>query len=518
MLTAVLALWLVLWLTTVWVRPLWPVDETRYVSVAWEMWLRGDALIPHLNGRPYSQKPPLLFWLICLGWRVFGVNSLWPRLVPGLFTVASLILTARLARQLWPGETRPAELAPAILLGTVLWLFFATPVMFDMLLTCCVLTALSAFLAAWRSAAPGAWLAGSTALGLGLLAKGPVVLIYTVPAAALAPWWGRGTMAIPRARWYRALGWSLLLGGAIALCWVIPAALRGGEPYTETILWGQTADRLMEASAHRHPWWWYLPIVPLVLLPWSVWPALWRAAARSAAGGPGMRFCAACAIPGLVLLSLVSSKQVHYLVPLAPTFALAAGRSLETADLGDKDGWLPGLLLILLGVAVLVVRYAGPGLGLPGWTTRVSPLLAGMLVAGGTALARWLRGPLSTRVLALTAASVLGAVAMYLGGVAAAAPYYDVTPTAQLLAKLQREGHPLAYVGNYRGEFQFVGRLRRPLDVLDEVGDAATWLRAHPGGRVVMAVRDWSEVPDLKVEQAQPYRGAEMLAVLRAPP
>ncbi|VAW74626.1 Polymyxin resistance protein ArnT, undecaprenyl phosphate-alpha-L-Ara4N transferase; Melittin resistance protein PqaB, partial [hydrothermal vent metagenome] len=45
-----------------WLRPLLPVDETRYLSVAWEMWSRGDFLVPYLNGEAYSHKPPLLFW------------------------------------------------------------------------------------------------------------------------------------------------------------------------------------------------------------------------------------------------------------------------------------------------------------------------------------------------------------------------------------------------------------------------------------------------------------------------
>src|SRR6218665_1598985 len=39
-----------------------PVDETRYLAVAWEMWDRGSFLLPLLNGEPYAHKPPLLFW------------------------------------------------------------------------------------------------------------------------------------------------------------------------------------------------------------------------------------------------------------------------------------------------------------------------------------------------------------------------------------------------------------------------------------------------------------------------
>ena len=59
-------------------RPDIPIDETRYVSVAWEMWSGGDWLVMHRNGEPYHHKPPLLFWLIGLGWGVLGVVDWWP--------------------------------------------------------------------------------------------------------------------------------------------------------------------------------------------------------------------------------------------------------------------------------------------------------------------------------------------------------------------------------------------------------------------------------------------------------
>ena len=41
-------------------RPLLPVDETRYMSVAWEAHVRGDSLVSHLNSETYAHKPPLL--------------------------------------------------------------------------------------------------------------------------------------------------------------------------------------------------------------------------------------------------------------------------------------------------------------------------------------------------------------------------------------------------------------------------------------------------------------------------
>ena len=49
-------------------RPALPIDETRYLAVAWEMWARGDWLVPTKNFALYTHKPPLLFWTMNLVW------------------------------------------------------------------------------------------------------------------------------------------------------------------------------------------------------------------------------------------------------------------------------------------------------------------------------------------------------------------------------------------------------------------------------------------------------------------
>jgi len=122
-------------------RPPLPVDETRYLTVAWEMWLRGDFLVPHLNGAPYSDKPPLLFWAINLAWALFGVNETAARAVPPLFALASIWLTAALARRLWPETRGVAGLAALMVAGAILFQLYGSLVMFDSALTAFVLAA-----------------------------------------------------------------------------------------------------------------------------------------------------------------------------------------------------------------------------------------------------------------------------------------------------------------------------------------------------------------------------------------
>ena len=64
-------------------RPLLPIDETRYLSVAWEMWQSHDPLHLTKNGELYTHKTPLLFAMINLVWFVTGVTNL-PRAWWGL--------------------------------------------------------------------------------------------------------------------------------------------------------------------------------------------------------------------------------------------------------------------------------------------------------------------------------------------------------------------------------------------------------------------------------------------------
>jgi len=106
--------WLFLVIAALFSRPLMPIDETRYVSVAWEMWQSGNFLVPHLGGVPYSHKPPLLFYLMHLGWFLFGVNEWSARLTGPFFGLLNLFLTAHLARRLWPSDRRISRIAPFV--------------------------------------------------------------------------------------------------------------------------------------------------------------------------------------------------------------------------------------------------------------------------------------------------------------------------------------------------------------------------------------------------------------------
>jgi hypothetical protein len=81
-------------------------DEGRYAEIPREMLQRGEWIIPYLEGEPYLDKPPLLYWLVGLSYRLFGVHDWSARLVPALAVHGCVLLVYGLGRRIL-GE-RPA--------------------------------------------------------------------------------------------------------------------------------------------------------------------------------------------------------------------------------------------------------------------------------------------------------------------------------------------------------------------------------------------------------------------------
>lgn len=498
------ALTAVAWLT----RPLIPIDETRYVSAAWEMWLRGDFLVPFKNGEPYSHKPPFMFWMFHAGWALFGVNDWWPRLVLPLFSAGALLLICLLAHRLWPEKAGLGGRAALILVSSLLWIVFSTSVMFDVMLAFWVLVGMHGVLIAVDGKRRGFVLLG-VAIGLGVLTKGPVILLNLLPITVLALWW---QPALNWKRWFGGVVLAVLLGAAIALAWALPAGYSGGEAYRNAIFWGQTADRMVESFAHRRPVWWYLPLLPLVLFPWFVWPGFWKSLAHHRRVGldRGTRFCLAWMLPVFIAFSFISGKQPHYLVPMFPAFALLAARVL--ADRMTFNVGLPALLTAILGGA-LILAATGQITALHDQVAEMPPVWPGVLMVL-TAMLVWMAGRRGVQpVLTL---GVLGVATLLLLQMAAARsiePLYDIKQMAQVIKQVQDEGRPVANVAKYHAQYQFLGRLEAPLAELRGDEMERQWFAAHPDGYAVVYLKDAKGLDAITARHKQAYRGGAVVLV-----
>lgn len=462
-------------------RPLMPVDETRYLAVAWEMWLTGEFLVPHLNGLPYSHKPPLLFWLIHAGWWLFGVNDLWPRLVAPLFALGSLWLTFRIARQLWPERPQVGTLAGLMLVASFYWLVFSTMVMFDMPVVFFVLLGIHGLLRVEARQRFG-WTFLFLGVALGALVKGPFAVIFLALVTVAAPLWmrlGEGWL-----RWYLRAGAVGIGGGLVALAWVIPAAMHGGEQYAAEILWGQTAGRAVHAFDHARPVWWYLPVLFAMLLPLPLWRGFWQALRRFAGTIFERRWLLVVwVVPPFVLFSLASGKQPHYLLPILPALALFVARALDDLPVRMGRAIGPGLAWMVLGLVLLVAPWVSD---LGGWAPllRQATFLTGLVpfVIGLRLMLRRRDAAETLQAMAVSSAVVAMALLVYASPLRSS---YDLSDFSMALAQLERD-RELAVLGKYRGEYQFMGRLEHHLEELGHAGDVRTWCATQPEGVVLI--------------------------------
>ena len=327
-------------------RPPVPLDETRYLAVAWEMHLADAWLVPQLDGQPYHHKPPLLFWLTRVGWEVFGVHAWWPRLLPLIAALLTGIGAMRLASRFAPQAAHTAREHTAILLaGCLAWPVYASVLLFDLLVAAWAVLGWHALLDRQQRPVRAAFLLACAIAG-GVLTKGPVILVYLVPPMLL----------LPGARKPRAIAASLAglaLGAAGALVWALPAAAAGGEAYGDALLYGQTAGRLRSSFSHDRPFWWYLPIALALTIPWSLWPRFWaQARARTALA---RRALASIAVSFLVFC-FISGKQPHYLAPMLPPLFAALAPAIP---FGSRARRVPALMCASLALALTVT-----------WTSR----------------------------------------------------------------------------------------------------------------------------------------------------
>ena len=342
------------------------------------------------------------------------------------------------------------------------------------------------------------------------------MLVFTLPVGLLAPWWLGARPPGGWARWYLGLLGAVVLAAAIALGWALPAAVAGGPVYAEAILWSQSSERIVESFAHERPLWWYVAVLPVLLFPWTIWPRLWRAVSRlRLAVDPGFRFCLCWFAAALVLLTMFSGKQPHYVLPFLPALALIAARALGRAgeDTPEPRRLTPSLVYALLGLTLAGVGGwlawvpgASEAAGLPGWAREVAPWPGFVVVALGLVAASLRIAAPARAVAVLTVQTAVLVGAIHLAGTRVLAEAYDLNPAAQHLAALEREARPIVQLWTYHGQYHFLGRLTRPIDIIDR-RELAAWLRRHPDGRVIVYHRRSAAFAPPGPEFIQPFRG-----------
>jgi len=364
-------------------------------------------------------------------------------------------------------------------------------VAFDVMLTFFALAALVGLLLAWRNRERRGWILCSLAMGFGLLAKGPAILIPVLFTALSLPLWIDKGMS-DRQQWYLSCGAALLGALAIGLAWLGAAILTGGSTFAEDLLWKATAGRIHNAFAHARPTWWYIPALVIMLMPWTLSGAWWRGiwwAGKSAAGADqGARLCLVWVIPTFVVFSFISGKQPHYLLPTLPLIALLAVRGMAAQPAGGNRVIGPALAF----ASIIFIPLAAPLwpdlLGDLAISPAVYYASAAVLVAIALATVWTPAITLNSKVLVVVAGSLLTALTLHLGIVREQWSRLDTTMVGKLAAEAQRKGQVVGVKAPYYGEFTFAGRLTEPVQEIP-YQHFPQWAEQNSNGRVILYTR-----------------------------
>ena len=165
------------------VIPLMDKTEARYSEIARIMSETNNWITPQIDyGIPFWAKPPLSTWLSALSFSAFGVTEFTARLPSLLLSIALLFLTGKYATR----KNLPFYLPAFILLTLPEFFLHAGVVSTDTALTFCVSLVMLSFWEAMQANGKWYWkYLIFIGLGFGLLAKGPIIGILTVPPLIL---------------------------------------------------------------------------------------------------------------------------------------------------------------------------------------------------------------------------------------------------------------------------------------------------------------------------------------------
>ena len=339
-------------------------DEPRYAQVAREMLERHDWVTPVLYGHPWLEKPPLYYWCAVFSYKATGGVTDWAaRLPAGILCSLMIFFIYVWARHFRRGMQLDAALitaASAAVIG------FGRSASTDMPLTVMFTAAMLCWYG-WHSSQGRGWLLGFYLFcGLGTLAKGPVaVVLAALIIVALAAVRRDGRLVL-RTLWPA----GILLYLAIILPWFIAVQRAVPEFFRIFFLQHNLERYTTDLYRHHQPFWYFLPVTLLALVPWTVFviaavvDALrgWRSSVQQPGTEDLRTFLTLWLLLPVLFFSFSQSKLAGYILPSVPAGAILLAdfiRRREEAEI-KPPSWLAllhALLCATMLAAALIVPF-----------------------------------------------------------------------------------------------------------------------------------------------------------------
>ncbi len=333
--------------------PLMESTEARYAEIAREMIVSGNYIEPHFNGVKHFHKPPLAYWMVAAGFKLFGLNNFGARffgILAALLAVVYLYHTARLLLE----KKETALLACIIFGSSLLVLVVSRLASTEIYLVTCVLAAqFYLFRQVYGKRGMNNGLLYGIWLGLGFAVKGPIILLFTVLPSLVAK------LVDSRHRRIFSLREMFVSCGAfslIALPWYLLVAAKN-PGLLSYFLEVQTVDRVITDRFHRYqPPWYFFYIFAVTFFPYILFflKGLWRWKELQ----PQLKAVLLYIAVPLLVFSLVKGKHATYILPFYGSCGIATAWFLQQDTmlrLRTLATWL--LLPLALGLAAAGFLY-----------------------------------------------------------------------------------------------------------------------------------------------------------------
>jgi 4-amino-4-deoxy-L-arabinose transferase-like glycosyltransferase len=471
-------------------------DEPRYAQVAREMLDRHDWVTPTLQGRPWLEKPPLYYWQAMAAYSVFGVSDRAAR-IPGAMDAVLLVVTVYLfLRRFRPGSETDGALITASCAGTI---GFARGASTDLPLTAMFAIAMLGWYFWYENRKRIGLIVFYLFLALAMLAKGPVAIFFAGVILVIFLSARRDWRAVFSSLWIP----GILLFVAVSLPWYVAVQLRNPEFFRIFILEHNLGRFGQDLYHHRQPFWFYLPVLLLSLMPWTVWfilafaervRLLWSDQREAITGSRDswQTFLLIWLLVPVLFFSASQSKLPGYILPSIPAGALLVADYIRSRQRARREvsTVLAGIHALLCGTLVFAA-LAASGIQLnhrllAGKGTYIAAVAAVLVMIGvAAALAR-----MGLRMLrpATMIPVVVGVAAL----LKLAAPAIDATqssrPVAELIQSFSLEPVPVAlFHTNRQLEYGLEFYLNRPALRVDDG-------RPLPDGHLLVAARSSGEL------------------------
>ena len=539
------------------------VDETEplFAEAARQMTVTNNWITPYFNGETRFDKPPLIYWLMAIGYRLIGVNEWAVRLPSAIAAIAITILgfytlkhfgitnfkeqNIYKQKQLWLSAFIGSGLM-ALNPHTIIW---GRTGVSDMLLSGCMGCALFCFFWGYATSVNKWYLAFYVLLGLAVLTKGPVgIVLPGLIIGCFLLYVGQFWQVVREIK----LFWGAIIFTIITVPWYVLVWLENGRNFIDSFFGYHNLQRFTDVvNGHEAPWYFYFLIVLLLFAPWSVYlvsaianirwwkRAYWIKQPRVNHLAIFAFFWFSCIF---IFFSVSVTKLPSYVLPLVPAAAILVAllwsnfitytwknRSIDYSLLASI------ILNLILAVALSIAFYLSPNwIGKDPATPKLSRILGESILP--------ISGTIVWAIIALSIAFCLfnrkfwrGIIAVNLIGFIAFISFVLIPTTffidthrqiplkeiASIITQIKQTSEPIFMVGFKKPSLVFY--TRQPISFFKRRSDLRAYLANHRNQidsstiLIIGRTKDLEKIVNLEPEDYTPIDSRGVYNLLRIP-